>query len=361
MNKIFSGRFSDGRSAATNAVDVRLGDRGIEITRDGETTPIIWPWGALGSATPVSADSADVLLDYRFMPGATLFVSDSAFAAAILTRAPQLSASASRRRAARPWLVAAAVIMALIGAVWAAGLSPARAIAGMIPQETRAKLGRQVVASMTSNRRVCDAAPGRAALDKLTARLLAASGAKSTFKVVVVDWKLLNAFAAPGEQIVLTREVIEKAGSPEEVAGVLAHEMGHGLELHPETGIVRTIGLAAALELVTGGSSGSFANIGLLLTQLSYTRVAEREADAQGLRMLERARISTKGIVDFFKRVEQLEGKSAAGRTIGQIDLLRSHPQSEERAKAAAERQNYATTPALEPSEWDALKAICQV
>lgn len=67
---------------------------------------------------------------------------------------------------------------------------------------------------------------------------------------MVVDWDLLNAFAVPGNKILLTKELIEKADGPEEVAGVLAHEMGHGIALHPETGIIRAVGLAAALELM---------------------------------------------------------------------------------------------------------------
>jgi predicted Zn-dependent protease len=294
------------------------------------------------------------------MPGATLFVADPAFVRRIMEAAPHLTARAWRWRAARPWIAAGLALGAIAGVAWLAGFSPASAIARRLPDGLRERMGAQVVASMAGQRRLCEAPAGRAALDKLTTRLAAASGEKARFQVVVVDWSLLNAFAAPGEQIVLTRELVEKAAGPDELAGVLAHEMGHGLERHPETGIIRGIGLAAGLELLTGGGSGSLANIGLLLTQLSYTRAAEREADAHALRMLERAGISPKGITDFFKRVEQLESRSAAGRAIGQIDILRTHPQSAERAKEAAAQPSYPTTPALEPSDWAALKAICR-
>ena len=72
-----------------------------------------------------------------------------------------------------------------------------------------------------------------------------------------------------------------------------------------------------------------------MLTQLGYTRVAEREADAHALRMLEQARISPKGTVDFFKRVEQLEKKAGAP----EWDILRSHPQTAERAKRFDEQK----------------------
>ena len=96
--------------------------------------------------------------------------------------------------------------------------------------------------------------------------------------MIVIDWPLLNAFAAPGEQIVLTHGIISKAESADEIAGVLAHEMGHGIEMHPESGLVRAIGMMAAIDLMLGGSGGTLANFGALLAQLSYTRDAERVA-----------------------------------------------------------------------------------
>ena len=55
----------------------------------------------------------------------------------------------------------------------------------------------------------------------------------------MIDWALVNAFATPGGQIIMTRGLVQKAGSPDEVAGVLAHEIGHTIELHPEAGLVQ--------------------------------------------------------------------------------------------------------------------------
>jgi predicted Zn-dependent protease len=207
---------------------------------------------------------------------------------------------------------------------------------------------------MSAGKKVCETPAGRAALDKLVERLSSVAQGRQPFRVVVVDWSLVNAFAAPGDQIVLTRGLIAKAGSPDEVAGVLAHEMGHGLELHPETGIVRALGLSAAIELMSGGSSGTLANIGVVLAQISYTRAAEREADAHALRLLKAASISQQGIIDFFTRVEKTERGDAL-----QYEILRTHPQLGERRKLAETSARYPSTPALSATEWQALKAIC--
>jgi hypothetical protein len=356
-NARYVARFSDGRSAASRDVRVGLSDRGVVIEGAGEPEPLVWPFGALSSAEPLSSYSIDALLAYAYQPGASLFVADKAFARRLAEAAPHLTARAQRLRVAKPWFYAAGLIAVIVAGIWAAGLSPARAIARMLPDSARQALGDQVLASMTKNRATCTAPAGLAALDTLTGKLSDAAGGTTRFKVVVVDWDLLNAFATPGERIVLTRGMIEKAKSPDEVAGVLAHEMGHGLEMHPETSIVRSIGLTAGAELLLGGSGGSLANIGLLLTQLSYSRDAEREADEQALRLMKTARVSPQGLIDFFDRVLEAETKDGGGGP----GVLRSHPQTAERRSRVAAAETYAAVPALDADAWAALKSVCAV
>lgn len=354
MSTSFEARYSDGRTAQSVPAEVRLTERGIEIGLAGAQQALIWPYGALGTATPLAKHATDALITYEHMPGASLFVASPRFVDTLKTLAPQITSRAYGWRSARPWIIAAACVVMLVAAGWAANLSPARWAAGLIPDNARTAVGEQVMRSMVGSYRECTDTAGRAALDRLVARLSEASGTRAKFRVRVVDWGLLNAFAVPGEQIVLTRQIITQAKSPEEVAGVLAHEMGHGLELHPETAIVRIIGLTAVLELITGGG-GTIANVGLGLTQLSYTRVAEREADARALALLEKARISSTGLLDFFKRVGELEKKSGKG----DWGIFRTHPESEERAKTVAARAAWPTTPALSPEDWQALRGIC--
>lgn len=351
---VFQGRYSDGKTAQSVPADVRLTERGVEIGFPGAPQALIWPYLSLGTPTPLPRKASDALLTYSYMPGASLFVTSGRFVDQLVQAAPQLTSRAYGWRAARPWIAVAAGVVALIGATWLVDVSPARWVASLLPDGVRTTVGEQVITSFAGKYRTCNEPAGAAALDKLVARLSKASGTKTEFKVRVVDWGLLNAFAVPGEQIVLTRGLITQARTPEEVAGVLAHEMGHGLELHPETAIVRIIGLTAALELITGGS-GTIANLGLGLTQLSYTRAAEREADARALALLEKSQISQGGLVDFFRRVGEIEGKRAKG----EWSLFRTHPDSEERARNAASRPKWPSTPALSEADWKALRAIC--
>lgn len=385
----YDGRMSDGRTAASTAVRVRFSDSGLTIRSPAVPHPMIWPYATLDTAEPIRRKASDVLITSSEMTGATLFVDNANFAGSLLARASHLSPASLRWRYVKPGLAVLATLALIAGVVWIFDLSPARSIAGVMNEGTRVRMGQMVVQSMTANRTVCHTDEGRAALDKLTARLSAVSGAQSKFSVIVVNWDLLNAFAAPGSQIVLTREIIEDAKSPDEIAGVIAHEMGHGLELHPETGLVRAIGISAAIELMSGGSSGTLANMAGLLAQLSYTRSAEREADQHALRILKSSQISPEGLADFFKRISDLEDegevsptstkdegesaakdkdaaeatdkkeKSAFSRYIN-IDVLRTHPQSSERRKLIEATAKYDSNPPLSDSEWHALREICK-
>lgn len=353
--KVWSGRYSDGKSPSTASADVRLSERGVEIGFPGAPQALIWPYGALSIAAPLTRHSNDVLIGYSYMPGATLFVADPSFVRTLAAAAPKLTSRSVAWRAAAPWMAVAALVGLAIVVLGYADVSPSRAVARLMPDSLRTSIGQQVIQSMTASHRRCATPEGLAALDTLTRRLSQASGTEATFKVQVFDWNLLNAFAAPGEQIVLTRRIIAEAKGPDEIAGVLAHEMGHGLHLHPEASLVRVIGLTAAIELMMGGGGGTLANLGVLLTQLSYTREGEREADATGLKLLRGAGISPSGVVGFFERLEKLE----KGKGDSPFDLLRSHPRSTERAIEAAKGPPYPSTPALLPEEWQALRAIC--
>lgn len=357
----YEGRFSDGKTAAARDVRVSFTPRGLNLHVDGAGEALVWPYGALETAEPLSSHAIDALVSYRHQPGASMFVPNGSFARKLAQAAPQLTTRAVRRRAAVPWLWAAAGVVALVAAVSALRLSPARTIAGLMPQSVRDTLGRQTVTAMTRDRKLCEVPAGSKAVATLSRRLSKGISVDTRFDIVVVDWGLVNAFATPGNKIVLTRGLIEKAGTSDEVAGVLAHEMGHAIALHPETSIVRGLGLAAAVELMLGGGGGTVGNIGLLLAQLSYTRQAEIEADETALRLLQDAGIAAEGFGKFFRRMGAEEGEEPAkGESGGGVlNMLRTHPPTRDRIRRVDAAPRYPATPALSPSDWNALKAIC--
>jgi predicted Zn-dependent protease len=372
---LYQASLSDGRTAAASRVQIRLGEAGVEIMVPGERrTALVWPYGELRSGVPLHAGSGAVLLSR--IPGGpqTLFVPDPGFSRRLLERARHLGAGRQRLMGLRPGIAAVAVVALAVGIVRYFDFHPSQTVARLLPQQTREAMGRNVVASLAGTVRRCETPQGRAALDRLTQRLVrAATDRDLAVRVVLLDWQLVNAFAAPGGQLILTRGLVQKAASPDEVAGVLAHEMGHALELHPETGLVRAMGLSAAAQLIFAGSSGTATNIGILLTQLRYTRVAEREADAHALRILEKAAISVKGFGDFFERVDpSLPARGTApekkdepnkgpglAKRIFESEILRTHPLTKDRLSAVRARPTYPATPALDDADWRALQSMC--
>jgi predicted Zn-dependent protease len=361
-----AGRLSDGRTAAAAPVRVWLSSDGVEFARAGEAEVDTWPYAALRCAVPLTAGSRDVLLSLAPGGAQTLFVAAPAFVQALKARAPALSAARQRWHALRPALAVVAAVAAIGFGVRFLHLHPAQTLARLMPQPTREAIGRNVIASLTRTRKPCETPAARGAIDRLTARLAAAAAEHPpAVRVILVDWQLVNAFAVPGGQIILTRGLVQKAQSPDEVAGVLAHELGHVLELHPEASLVRAVGLSAAVQLILAGSSGALSNIGVLLTQMRYTRVAEREADAQALRILKNAGVSSAALGDFFERLEskpatpESDAKTSYVKRLSQLELLHTHPLTADRIAVVRAQPPYPATPALTDTDWRAVREAC--
>jgi beta-barrel assembly-enhancing protease len=356
---IYYGRFSDGQSAAAFDVDIRLGETGVEISRHGDDAVSVWPYASLATAEPLTQYSIDALLTSSVMPGASLFASEGVFARRLAERVPRLTAKAQRWSSARPWIGATVAVAALIAAINWFDLSPSHAIATWLPDRTRTAIGEEAIRSMAGDYKVCNHSKGTAALNSLVTKLSKATGVERPFKVTVIDWDLVNAFAVPGEQIIVTRAILARAESSDEIAGVIAHEMGHGLEMHPETGIVRAVGWTAGLQLMMGGQGGTLSNLGLVLAQLSYTRDAEREADQHALSILKNAGIAPRGFAAFFKRMRAKETDKDESETSA-FDVFRTHPATTERIETIEAQKPYPSKPALLDDDWQALRGICK-
>lgn len=238
------------------------------------------------------------------------------------------------------------------GFPWLAG-----PLVNLIPFAWEEELGETVVNSMRDGKAFCANSEGAAALESMAGRLIAAADAPFPLIVRVVPNEMVNAFAAPGGQVVLFSGLIEKAQSPEEVAGVLAHEIAHATERHPMQSLLRVVGVSLLFGLVMGDSStlGSIAAEGAeLLLVLSYSRDTEREADRIGMDLLNKADIRGNGLLDFFARLQD----DSTEEDLLPV-LFASHPMHAERV-ARLKQLATGTQPALSPQQWQALRNICQ-
>ncbi len=293
-------------------------------------------------------------MERRDAPGVQLLIREAGAIERLRRIAPQLMASGNRRRWLMPLLAVAVLIVAGIALLWHLDVKPARAIAGLLPDGVRQSIGRSVVEQFKAKGAVCNAPAGRQALNGLMARLLGREPSAALFTVTVVNLPFSNAFATAGGQIVITGRMIATAQSPDEVAGVLAHEIGHGIERHPDAGLVRALGLSFLLELFSG-DSGMLGGITLHVLQTGYIRQDELAADQQALRLLKQAAISQNGLENFFAR----NATKNKAKILQAFDFLRTHPYPRQRLAVVRRSQPYPATASLDDKEWQALRKIC--
>jgi predicted Zn-dependent protease len=350
----FQARYFDGLRAVAHDASVSLDALGLTITRaDGQ----IERWGRDEvAAKPGSENEPAFRVISSRAPGAQLVVEDAGAIGALTSTLTSLRGRVRQRRGVGYWLGLTAGALAVAAAVvFAVDRLPSWA-APLVPAEWEAWLGKRVIDGFAHEGGFCKGAAGQAALDDLAHRLSTAADLGAPVTVRVVNWRVVNAFAVPGGQIAVLRGLIDHAESGDEVAGVLAHEIGHVVHRHPTVGVLRQMGLAATLQLLLGGSGTGVedaAGLGRTLLTLSYSREAEAEADATALAILGKAGLDAHGLNRFFTRLQKAGDIEAS-----MPNLLLTHPPTAERLAATAQAPNGA--PALTPEQWQALRTICE-
>lgn len=349
----------DGKTAQDHSVIVELKDRSLVVSRADGTQKQEWFLSFLKPVLPFRKESGLRLSNEKSI-GARLTLPPGDFVDQLLFAAPHLKGGFSFSRFARAALTAVAIIGGVAAAIYGLFSFAPEKLAFLMPDSWRLTLGQHVEKAFVESAHECASAAGSEALAHLTTRIAEGNSDIPDFSLRVYDIPVVNAFALPGGRIVLFRELINRASAPDEVAGVLSHEIGHVAMRHPEAQFIRSIGIQLALSLATGGGTGSstFGNLAGLLAILSYSRAAETDADAYGLRILSQAAIDPTGLKRFFETVARDEGKSVPG-PLGKIgNILSTHPVTAERIERI-EPLSIPPRPVLSDSDWQALKDIC--
>ena len=203
--------------------------------------------------------------------------------------------------------------------------------------------------------RICHTPAGDAALAKLLAKVDPADDAQDKVRAGIANMDMVNAVALPGGQVLLFDGLVQQAESPEELAGVLGHEVGHVRERHVMTALLRQFGMSILLAGADSGvTNGVFG-----LAAMGYSRDAEREADEYARARMAESAISPLGAADFFARMADERSDSEEGPAV--LGWLASHPSAGERAQAyrTAARTAPAYPPVLSDAEFAALKSMC--
>jgi predicted Zn-dependent protease len=156
----------------------------------------------------------------------------------------------------------------------------------------------------------------------------------------VIDDPAVNAFAAPGGKIFVTRGILPFLSSEAELAGVVGHEIGHVTARHTARQITRqqlfSIGLVAgSIASSRVASAAGALQQGLQLLFLSYSRADESQADELGFRYIRRARYNPNEMSDVFRVLERVGELSGGGKV---PTWAASHPAPEDRLAKAEQR-----------------------
>jgi predicted Zn-dependent protease len=165
------------------------------------------------------------------------------------------------------------------------------------------------------------------------------------FTFTVLDSPAVNAFALPGGYVYVTRGLLALASDEAELAGVLAHEIGHVTARHSaqrySQQVVAGFG-AAVLGAITGSENvADVFSFGASAMLQSYSRDQEFEADTLGIRYLGRAGYALDAMAGLFAKLDRQSRLEAelAGQPPGQIDglnMMATHPRTVDRVERTA-------------------------
>jgi predicted Zn-dependent protease len=197
-----------------------------------------------------------------------------------------------------------------------------------------------------------------AAMDTMVSSICSANAIpRDHIKVHVFRADVVNAFAMPGGHLVVNSALIEDCKNPEQLCGVLAHEIAH-IELHHVMKkLVREVGMSVLVNMTTGGGDGG--QVGEVVGALSskaFDRDMEREADMKGLDYLMNAHIDPHPFADFLYLTGDGESEEA-------FEWLSTHPSSKERMEYVLEeigKRQFEVKPVIAAATWEGLKTNMQ-
>jgi Zn-dependent protease with chaperone function len=347
--------YFDGASSRKHLVSLHFGER-LELIEDGA---VIAAW-SYDDIRRLDA-SADLLRVHAVAapPLARLEIRDAQTQQALLSRCHALGARGEAGRSALRivfWSLAAIcsiVVVALFGVPLAADrLAPL--VPGFVEQRLGEATDRQV--RLMFGDKVCTGAAGEAAFATLIDKLRRAGGIDTPLAAHVLASNVPNAFALPGGHVYLLNGLLQKAQNVDEVAGVLAHELGHVHNRDSLRKLIQNGGTSFVIGLLFGDVFGASAVIfaSRSLIDASYSREAEARADAFAIDVMHKLGRPAKPLGDLLLRV--------TGAQANRIPtILASHPLTENRMAAIAKADRLASGPdILGFGDWRALKDICK-
>jgi Zn-dependent protease with chaperone function len=345
--------FFDGSSPKRYEVTLEIWPEGISF--ETERGPLNWLYKDLIRLWDYRPGD-HLAFTHRKHQDARLVIEEADAVSGIGQHAPGLlNRSRERLRSVRVAAALAGGILVLVAAIYFLVPPIADRMARAIPWSFEEKDAPDLTQLERFIGKPCTASRPNQILQGMTDRLLNAANFPHPITVQVTDRKIPNAFTFPGGKIALLRGLIDKARTPNEVAAVIGHEIGHVVNRDHTERWIRNNVLSAATTLLFGfNPTGS---VGEALFQsglsLSFSREDEDAADVFAIDLLNQLDLDPSGGAAFFERLSKSGG--LGGVLPG---YLSTHPESDGRAGYFREHGT-GTKQALSPADWLILKQIC--
>jgi predicted Zn-dependent protease len=171
-----------------------------------------------------------------------------------------------------------------------------------------------------------------------------------TFTLIDKD-TMINAFAVPGGHVFVYTGLLKAAGSAAEVAGVLAHEIGHVTMRHGANQLMKSTAVSTVSQILFGGDSTSIANAVLSICEnllfLKFSRDDEYQADSCSVKYTVASQYNPFGMKHFF---QTLSAKYGGG--MGSFEVLSTHPDTDKRIQGVERVIGKTTGAPADDSTW---------
>lgn len=148
---------------------------------------------------------------------------------------------------------------------------------------------------------------------------------KYELNMMLVNNDMINAFALPGGNIIITSGLVEFCESTDEFISVLAHETGHIAKRHIISRMIKDLGL----ELIGSDNNFITAEIAKEIISSGYNRKQEEEADMFSCELLGKAGLEPRILASFMRRMKNYEGKEK----FMNFEIMSSHPDFDKRIR----------------------------
>lgn len=208
----------------------------------------------------------------------------------------------------------------------------------LIDTNTEVLLGKQIDFQISQEYEIVRGTPENEKVN-IIGRKIAEVSDRQDLKYIfkIIKNKEVNAFCTPGGYVYIHTGLLEKIDNDDELACVLAHEVGHIAARHIVKKIQAQLGYELLISLALGKVEAKeiekALNIAFNIIALGYSRQDELLADKLGIKYVYKAGYNPEAMINLFKKLQELK----KDKTIATPLFLRSHPYLEQRIEKAEE------------------------